>query len=185
MLYTHTVATNTQKVLYYFVKFSDQEFHERELVRRLGIPAGSANRALNELYASAVIRRRQAGKMFFYSFDTDIPIITEIKKIANFTLLEPLIETLKPLTNRIILYGSCALGTDTSGSDIDLFIVTNDRLGVLERIDNFHFPKGYEDIQIQSVIRTPVELLESGESDQVYLEEVERGITLSERIIDG
>lgn len=185
MLSPHIMATTTQKTLYYLVKFSDREFHERELMRRLGISAGSANRALNDLFASKVVQRRQAGKMFFYSCNTAIPIVVEIKKLVTYILLEPLIELLKPFTNRVILYGSCALGTDTSGSDIDLFIVTNNRQRVLDIVNDFEFPKGYEDIRIQPVITTPVELLESEETEQAFWGEVERGIILWERIIDG
>lgn len=47
-----------------------------------------------------------------------------------------------------------------------------------ETISNFSFPQGFEDIHIQAVIKTPVELLEAGESEKAFLEEVERGIVL-------
>jgi predicted nucleotidyltransferase len=86
------------------------------------------------------------------------------------------------MSNRIVLYGSCALGTDTSESDLDLFVVSNNKEDVLNVISNFKFPRGYENIHIQSVIRTPVELLEGKESERTFVEEVDRGIVLWERV---
>jgi len=183
VLHPHIITTNTQKVLSLLTKFSDQEFYEREVARRLEISAGSANRALNELFSSGVVTRRREGKMFFYSIDSSNNVtITELKRIINLLLIEPLVEALKAISSRIVLYGSCALGTDVSESDLDLFVVSNDKQNVSNTIGNFRFPRGYENIHIQSVIKTTVELLESGESERTFLEEIERGIELWERV---
>ncbi len=182
MLHPHVIATNTQKVLSLLTKFSDQEFYEREIARSLGISSGSANRALNELYSSGVVTRRREGKMFFYSIDSRNAVIPELKKIISLLLIEPLVETLKAISSRIVLYGSCAQGTDTSASDLDLFVVSRNRQSAFDAINGFRFPKGYEDVHIQAVVKTPVELLESGGSEHVFLEEVENGIELWEKI---
>jgi len=182
MLHHYIIATNSQKVLSLLAKFSDQEFYEREVVRRLGISSGSANRALNELFSSGVVSRRREGKMYFYSIDSSNAALTEFKKMVNLMLVEPLVEELKKMSSRIVVYGSCALGTDTSESDLDLFVVSNSKEDVSNVISSFKFPRGFENIHIQSVIRTPVELLEGGESEQTFIEEVDRGIVLRERV---
>ena len=182
MLHPYIIATNSQKVLSLLAKFSGQDFYEREVSRRLGISSGSANRALNELFSSGVITRRREGKMFFYSIDPSDAAITGFKKIINILLIEPLLEKLKKLSNRIVLYGSCALGTDTSESDFDLFVVSNRKKEASNIISNFKFPRGYENIHIQPVIKTPIELLEVGKSERTFLEEVERGIVLWEKV---
>jgi predicted nucleotidyltransferase len=119
--------------------------------------------------------------MYFYSIDSSVVHVVELKKMINLMLIEPLLEKLKRLSNRIVLYGSCALGTDTSESDLDLFVVSNSKKDVSNVISNFKFPRGYENIHIQPVIKTPVELLEAGETEQAFIEEVERGIILWER----
>jgi len=181
MLQSHLIATVNQKVLSLLAKSSDQEFYEREVARTLGISYGSANRALNELYSTGAITRRREGKMYFYSIDSSTAALTEFKKMVNLMLVEPLVEELKKMSSRIILYGSCALGTDNSESDLDLFIVSNSKEDVSNVISTFNFPRGFENIHIQSVIRTPVELLEGGESEQTFMEEVERGVVLWER----
>ena len=171
-----------QKVLSLLTKFSDQEFYEREVARRLEISAGSANRALNELFTSGVVTRRRKGKMFFYSINSNNATIIELKKIINLLLIEPLVESLKAMSSRVVLYGSCARGTDTYQSDLDLFVVSNQKQNVYNIINDFKFPRGYENIHIQPVIKTPVELLESGESERIFLEEVESGLVLWEKV---
>jgi predicted nucleotidyltransferase len=181
MFNPHLIFTVNQKVLSLFAKFSDREFYERQIARKLGIGYSSANGALNELYSSGVIRRRREGKMYFYSIDRSNPIVIALKKLVNLLLIEPLVEELRNASNRIILFGSCARGTDTSVSDMDLFVVANNRERVMEILSNFKFPRGFEEIHIQVVVKTPVELLEVKGSAQPFLEEVEQGIVLWEK----
>jgi len=181
MLSQHLITTANQKVLSCLAKFPDQEFYERQIARKIGIAYGSANRALNDLHSIGAIKRRQEGKMYFYSVDLSNAAIIEFKKLINMMLIEPLIEELKNTTSKIVLYGSCAQGSDTSQSDLDLFIVSDDRERVMQAIDSFSFPRGFEGIHIQPVIKSPVELLEVRESEQVFLREVELGIILWER----
>ena len=182
MLHPHIITTNTQRVLSFLIKFSDQDFYEREVARSLAISAGSANRALNELFSSGVVTRRREGKMFFYSVNSNDAIVPQLKKVINMLLIEPLVEALKAISSRVVLYGSCTQGTDTSESDLDLFVVSNDKQNVSDTINSFKFPRGYEGIHIQPVIKTSVELLESGESERTFLEEIENGIELWEKV---
>ena len=182
MFSPHIIFTVNQKVLSLFAKFSDKEFYERQIARKLGIGYSSANGALNELYSAGLIKRRREGKMYFYSIDRSSPIVIAFKKLVNLLLIEPLAEELKTISNRVILYGSCADGTDTSESDVDLFVVSNNRDRALETVNNFKFPQGFEDIHIQAVVKTPVELLQVKGPEQAFIEEVERGIVLWERV---
>jgi DNA-binding transcriptional ArsR family regulator len=182
MFKPHLIATVNQRIFSLLAKFPDKEFYERQIARTLGIGYGSANRALNELYSAGAIKRRREGKMYFYSVDASNPIVIEFKKLVNLTLIEPLVEELKNASNRVVLYGSCAQGIDNSESDMDLFVVSNDRRKVLEAVSNFRFPRGFEDIHIQAVVKTPVELLEARGPEQAFIEEVERGIVLWEKV---
>jgi len=67
---------------------------------------------------------------------------------------------------------------------MDLFIVARNKEGVTDAISEFSLPGGFEDINIQYVIKTTVELLKARESEQIFLDEVERGIVLWERAED-
>jgi predicted nucleotidyltransferase len=181
MLGPHIITTVNQKVLGFLAKFSDDEFYERQVARSLDIAYGSANRSLNQLYSTGAVKRRQEGKMFFYSIDASNPSVIEFKKLVNLLLLEPLVESLQKIASRIVLYGSCAQGTDSSQSDFDLFVVTSKKESVADIISGFNLPKGFENLRIQPVIKTPVELLQAGESEKAFIEEVERGIVLWEK----
>ena len=181
MLNTHIISTVNQKVLCFLAKFSDREFYERQIARDIGISYGSANRALNSLNATGTVRRRQEGKMFFYSVDSASNAIIELKKLINIMLLEPLVEVIKHNTSRIVLFGSCAHGFDDSQSDVDLFITTLNRERIIEAVDDFHFPRGYEIVRIKPVIKTPVELIMSEDADRLFIDEIEKGVTLWER----
>ncbi len=181
MLGPHLITTVNQRVLGFLARFSGKAFYERQIARKLDIAFGSANRSLNELYSSKAIKRRGEGKMFFYSIDMSNAAVVEYKKLVNLALIEPLVEELKEMATRVILYGSCAQGTDTSRSDFDLFIVTNCKQDAMVILNRFVLPKGYEELVVRPVIKTPVELLEAGDSEKAFIAEVERGITLWER----
>lgn len=181
MLNQYIIVTADQRVLSLLAKFSDEEFYERQIARKIGIAYGSANRVLNRLYSSGVVRRRQEGRMYFYSVDVSNVAIIEFKKLVNIMLIERLTEELKSVSSKIVLYGSCAQGVDTSQSDVDLFIVSNDKEKAMDIISGFRFLRGFEEIRIEAVVKSPLELLGAGESEQAFLEEVERGIILWEK----
>jgi hypothetical protein len=60
--------------------------------------------------------------------------------------------------------------------------VADNRDRVLEALSNFKFHRGFEDLHIQAVVKTPVEMLEMRGQDQAFIEEVERGTVLWEKV---
>jgi len=178
------ISTNHQKVLSLFVKFSDLEFYEREVSRKIGISTGSSNKVLNDLFSNGFLIRRREGKMYFYKIDNNHPEFKYFKILNNIDLLMPLVQKLKKITKRIILYGSCNNGSDTSKSDIDLFIISENRREVLQIINDYSLRKPFENIKIQPVIQSSLDLLESKKSDKEFLSLVRQGIILWEHPID-
>ena len=178
------ISTNHQKVLSFLAKFSDQEFYEREIARRVEISTGSTNKVLNDLLSDKLLKRRQEGKMYFYTIDKANPIFKYFKIIINIVFLMPLVEKLKKVTKKVVLYGSCANGEDASESDIDLFIISEEKKRALQIIGNYALGKGYEGIKIQPVVQTSSELLESDKDDKEFLSLVREGIVLWERPTD-
>jgi predicted nucleotidyltransferase len=171
-------STNQLRVLSFLAKFSDQEFHEREIARRTGVSYGSANRVLNQIFADGILFRRQAGKMLFYSFNCEDPIAKIFKVFVSVSILRPLVNDLREYAAEIVLYGSCARGEDTSASDMDLFVVSEDREKVLGIIEKHKFRKGFETIKIEPVILSALELLKSEKTDNEFLSLVKEGIVL-------
>ncbi len=184
MFENFVISTNHQKVLSFLAKFSDQEFYEREIARKVGISTGSTNKVLNDLFSNGLLKRRQEGKMNFYVIDKTSPIFKYFKILNNILLILPLVEKLKSFTKKIVLYGSCADGSDTSESDIDLFLVSEARERILQIIGNYSLGKGFEDIKIQPVIQGSIELLRNEKDDKEFLSLVREGIVLWERPTD-
>jgi predicted nucleotidyltransferase len=177
-------STNKLSVLSFLAKFSDLEFHEREVARRTGISYGSANTVLNALFRDGILDRRQAGKMLFYSFNSRDPLARTYKIFVSVSILRPLILKLREGASEIILYGSCARGEDTSASDIDLFIVSGDKQRSLEIIESYAFAKGFEGLVIEPAIRSPLDMIKSEKTEKEFLSLVREGIVLWDRLKD-
>jgi len=177
-------STNQLKVLSFLAKLSNKEFHEREIARRTGFSYGSGNRVLNELFADGILVRRKAGKMLFYSFNSRDPLSKTFKIFVSVSILRPLIKNLRECASEIVLYGSCARGEDGSGSDVDLFVISEDKEKALRTIESYRFRKGFENIRIQPAILSPQELLRSEKADKEFLSLVREGIILWDELRD-
>jgi len=177
-------STNQLRVLSFLAKFSDQELHEREIARRTGISYGSANKVLNELFRDGILVRRQTGKMLFYSFNSSDPLSRTFKIFVSVSILRPLIKKLREHASEIVLYGSCARGEDTSSSDIDLFIVSGDKQKLSETVESHVFGKGFEDLVIEPVIRSPLDMIKSEKTEKEFLSLVREGIVLWDQLKD-
>jgi len=122
------------KVLYLFHENPMHEIHEREVVRRTGISKGSANKVFRKLSEIVVLKRNKRGRMFFYSLNTKSALARQFKILFNVYSLNDLINGIKPYCKRIILFGSCSEGMDVKESDIDLFVLTNEKKKVWAKI---------------------------------------------------
>jgi predicted nucleotidyltransferase len=184
VIHDYISSNNQLKVLSFLAKFSDQEFHEREIARRAGISYGSANKVLNELFSDGILARRQLGKMLFYSFNSRDPLAKTFKIFVSISLLRPLIKNLRECASEIVLYGSCARGEDASASDMDLFVISEEKEKALRTIESYKFRKGFEHIRIEPVILSPQELLKSEKADKEFLSLVREGIVLWDEMRD-
>lgn len=108
----------------------------------------------------------------------------QFKIINTIAIIRPLILELRRTALRIILYGSCARGEDIADSDIDLYILANDKRTIRRKIEKVDLGKGFETIQIQPVIVSPTEAIESEKSDVDFLSLVREGIVLWEKTPD-
>ena len=122
--------------------------------------------------------------MYFYFIDKANPYLKEFKILANLLSIEPLVEKLKRLSRKIILFGSWAEGNDGEDSDIDLFIVSSEKEKVLSVVNEFSYSSKLYNRKVQPVINAPEDLLKKGKGEKVFLEQVEKGKVLWEREID-
>lgn len=106
----------------------EDSLHVREISRLTGVPAGSLHRELRALTEAGLLLREPAGNQVRYRANRACPIYPELAEIFRKTagLVDLLREALAPLVPQIMVafvFGSIAKGAETSGSDVDLYVI--------------------------------------------------------------
>lgn len=106
----------------------DQEFYAREVARETGGAMGAVQRELQELASAGIIGRTQRGRQVYYQANRQCPVFGELRAIVAKTsgLGDVLRTALAPLGDGVdvaFVFGSVAQGTETSDSDVDVFVV--------------------------------------------------------------
>lgn len=172
-------AASQARVLCFLARNSGKSFFEREIVEAVGVSRSAVNLATRGLHQDGLLLCEQRGRMNFYSANDRHPFVRQFKVLNMLAQLEPLLKELRPLARQVILFGSCAEGTNTSASDVDLFILTPERSHVMTLIGQYP-----ADQPIHPVIMNNQELATAKEKDSVFYEQIRRGIVLWERV-DG
>ena len=170
-------ATSQAQVLRFLARHIGQSFYEQEIVERTGVSRSAVNLATRALHRAGLLILERRGRMNFYAADDRHPFVRQFKVLDTIARLEPLLQELRPLARRILLFGSCAVGTDTADSDVDLFILAPDRSQVMGAISHFRF-----DRPIQPVVVNGQELAAMKQQDPAFYARVRRGIILWETI---
>jgi predicted nucleotidyltransferase len=172
------ITPTLSKVLDLFASDPLQEHHEREVMRLAGVSKGSANRMLHELSERGFLTFRKSGRMVFYKLDLENPSARQFKILANVYSLNPLVERLKEAARRVVLFGSCAQGTDVRESDIDLLVVTDDKEAARKEINRFN---AKEKRRVVPIIVDANEFARLKREDRPLYDNIERGIVLWQR----
>lgn len=168
-------ATNSLKVLSYLAEHPGKEFLSSEIQKAVSISRAGVYLALGELTRQHLVSKAKKGKLLFYSIIYDDSAIKQFKVLKNVLALRPLVSKLKPLSKKIVLYGSTSRGENDPTSDIDLFILSQEPDAVKKVILSINTRQ-----KVQSVIKTPSELADFSGKEKTYYAEVDRGITLWE-----
>lgn len=120
-----------QRVLAWLFGQPERSFYATELIGLAGAGSGAVQRELARLAQSGLVTARAVGNQKHYQANPGAPIYAELCGIVQKTvgLAGPLREALAPLAERIraaFVYGSVAKREDTSSSDIDLMLVSDD-----------------------------------------------------------
>jgi predicted nucleotidyltransferase len=152
-----------------------EQFIAKEIQEKVKVSKGGLNQSLRKLAKEGFVNREKKGKIYLYSLNYNNAIVKQFKILKNVELLFPLVSKLKIFAEKIILFGSSARGEDTAESDIDLFVLTKNYI----EIDNV-LKKDKLRRKLQTIIRTSVEYSGMEQKEQVFYEEIKRGITLWE-----
>jgi len=123
-------TTTQQRVYSLIFGQPDRSFYLTEVVRLADIGRGSVQRELLRLEHTGLVTIKHIGNQKHYQANPDSPLFAELTSVIRKTvgLKQPLLDALKPIAEKIdsaFIYGSVAKATDTSSSDIDLMIVSD------------------------------------------------------------
>jgi predicted nucleotidyltransferase len=168
---------NPLLILSYLSKNKTGENISSHIAKDLDLAAGSVYQIFRQFEEKGIVKKKQLGKTIIYEIDQKSPLIKSFRVFDNLLDLNDLFTQLKPLCRKIILFGSCATGDDTSQSDIDLFIVVDsaEREKAMVIISDFDSSR-----EIRPVIVDTVELMELENNDQVFYNEIMKGIEIWE-----
>lgn len=169
------IATNAQKVLHFLIEHPIRDFLESEIQKATMVSKAGVNLALRDLVCTDFLSRVKRGKTFFYAINQKNLIVKQLKIIDTITQLNGLMAKLAPLASKIILFGSCGRGENTSDSDIDLLIISHSKERVRAQIKKFKSKR-----EIQPVICSNTEFMEKKNIDIIFYEQVNKGIVLWE-----
>lgn len=177
------IKTTHQRVLTFFLVNPTHHFYGSEISKKIGISVGQTSKILNDLFKAGVVEKESRGKTELYHSIGDSSVLRIYKVLNTLILIDPLVNELKKVSKRIILFGSCAKGMNIENSDLDLFIVSSS-----EKVRNIiaQYPldeyRGFS--EIKPVIRKPSEWAILEDKDPVFFNELQKGILLYEKEID-
>lgn len=174
-MFDRVFATSHGRVLRFLARHSGRSFYEREIKEATGLSRSAVNLAARALYQAGLLQRQRRGRMNFYAANDRHPFVRQFKVLDTIVSLEGLLYRLRPLARRIILFGSCAQGTDSAESDVDLFILTAEREAVRAVVRENRMERA-----LQVVIADLQELVELKERDATFYAEIQRGLVLWE-----
>ncbi|MBU3933169.1 MAG: nucleotidyltransferase domain-containing protein [Candidatus Omnitrophica bacterium] len=167
------LTKSEQIILKYLASHTGETLYESEIAKNTQISVGSTNQSLKELLKKEMVSLAKKGNMNFYSLNLDNPLAKQFKITETVTELNGLIGKLKPLTKRIILFGSCAEGVDTQNSDIDLAIVSQEEQAVRKIVKKEKITR-----EIQALIFKLNDFLALSEKGKPLYERIQKGIVL-------
>ena len=172
------ITPTFMKVLGLFLSDAMGEYHEREVMRKSNVSKGSASRILHQLACLSFLTRTRKGRMVFYRFNDKEAVARQFKIVANVFALKKLTDRIRDDSRRIVLFGSCAQGTDVKGSDMDLFVLTSEKTVIRRVISEFN---KHSDRNAAPIIVDANDFVRLRREDKPLHENIERGIPLWEK----
>lgn len=162
------------KILSFLSRYPEKVFCEREIQNITKTSIGSVNQTLKLLLELKVISREKKGNVFLYQVNSGNYLLKYFKIFENLLYIHNFVEEVKPYASEVILYGSCAKGENTKGSDIDIFIKTEYKPQVRKIVNKYVSM----DESFKVVVLDPLEMASSKKIDEVFYNEIKKGIVL-------
>lgn len=155
----------------------EREYYQRQIARLAGISIGATSQKLRRLSADSLVTSRKSGRMLFYRYDLENPVAKQLKILLNVNAIHEMVQELKGHARRIVLFGSCAEGTNVSGSDVDLLVLSEDSKKVKEVTSIYSDKLGKK---VSPVVVNANEFRQLRSKDRPLYERISKGIVLWE-----
>ena len=175
---------------------AENMYSERDLAERIGVSHTAVNKVMKELMAANLVKPLKVGNVNIWTVNKDsyaFKTIADAKSIVGLEYLakNPPLEELKgefsifhtyPGVKNVVIFGSIAEGTEKPDSDIDIFILVEDRSvkkTVMEKISklNEKFIRKYGN-NLSVLAKT---IKEYGKMNKNLVKNIERGIVVIRR----
>ncbi len=162
------------KILSFLSRYPEKVFCEREIQKNTKTSMGSVNQTLKLLLELKIVSREKKGNVFLYQVNSGNYLLKYFKIFENLLYIHNFVEEVKPYASEVILYGSCARGENAKDSDIDIFIKTEYKPQARKIVNKYISL----DDSFKVVILDPLEIASSKKIDEVFYNEIRKGIVL-------
>ena len=146
-----------------------------QIARNIGISKGEVSKSVKVLKDCGLVYCERDGRNMVCRVDRRSPVFARLRTAFNLIEVMSKIAALRKCADKIVLFGSCAQGTDTADSDIDLLVVTRDKKNANRAAQKIKLSR-----PVQWIIKTPQEYVVMNSKEKVFVEEISRGVVLWE-----
>lgn len=164
-----------KKIFNFLLDHAGQKLYLSQIAIGSGASVSTCYQVLERITKEKLLTKEKMGNLSIYAVNLSDALNRQLKVLRTIELLKPLIERLTPFSRKIILFGSAGEGTDIAESDIDLFILTNEKDEARKIISKVKIGK-----KIQAIIKNALEFSELREKDKFFYEEIKKGRVLWE-----
>lgn len=147
------------------------EFTEAQVREALGSPRSSVQRALKELVDQGLLEARAVGRTLLYHLDPSDPLVCHLKIARAIARARRVLAPVVSMIDLAVLFGSASRGADTSGSDLDLLVVSSTPDAVLAELARHQW--------LQPVVLTPSEHMQALAEGGTFARAISEGIKVA------
>lgn len=166
-----------EKIIILLADYPEREFYGQEIADKIKASKASASGLLKILSRQGIVFRKIKGRMKFYQINAKSPELKRLRINSAMEKLNLLLPRLEKLSQKIILFGSASRGEQTSGSDIDLLILSRDKGKIRD-----YLKKIKAGSRLKAIIKTPGEWSELEVTEPEFYQEIKNGIILYEYV---
>jgi predicted nucleotidyltransferase len=165
--------SNIEINLIYYLSLQKESKYSKQISKETGISTGAASQSLRNLAKKGIILCKIQGKEKYYYTDLNSSLVKYFKIGFNLYSINKLVIELKPFSEKVVLFGSYANGLNTEDSDIDLFILSLDKIKIKEILNQYKIHN-----KLSAILFTAVEYNLLKNKDKPLYDEINKGIVL-------